>query len=210
VCTRAPQVVASPYRPGFPVQPVPPLAPAPLVNIVVKDGPTLSFALALGALVQQVNTAWFELNAIPQEQQDLYKEGRPNCLQSGQGYKSRPLNGVWATAPFLHNGSVPTVMDLLSPPTQRPSKVILGNIEFDPVRLGLAQATAGSVRESEKYNAEGFFVLDTTVPGNRNTGHEFSDRYNRGLPWYAQPKGVIGPLLSPEERGALIEFLKTL
>ena len=60
----------------------------------------------------------------------------PNELRGELAYKVRPLNGVWATPPYLHNGSVPTVDALLGPPEERPKKFYLGNREYDPVNLG--------------------------------------------------------------------------
>ncbi len=96
-------------------------------------------------------------------------------------YKARPLNGVWATAPFLHNGSVPTLWDLLLPPSQRPATFYVGNRELDPVKVGFVS--------SEGPNTTRF---DTRIRGNRNIGHEF------------------GIDLSEDDRMALIEYLKTL
>ena len=61
---------------------------------------------------------------------------RPNGLRAPLAYKVRPLNGVWATPPYLHNGSVPNVYALLSPVSERPTKFYLGNREYDPVNLG--------------------------------------------------------------------------
>lgn len=78
-----------------------------------------------------------------------------------------PLVGVFATAPYLHNGSVPTLRALLEPAARRPVRFALG---------------AGAGR----------FVLDTTVPGNRNLGHEY------------------GVTLSPREKDDLVAFLNTL
>jgi hypothetical protein len=115
------------------------------------------------------------------------------------GYKARPLNGVWAVAPFLHNGSVPTLYDLLSPLSERPKAFLLGNPEFDPARVGLA--THAVDPKGRLYDEKGYFILDTSKAGNRNSGHEFSDDKH---------EGVIGPALSPDERNALVEFLKTL
>ena len=53
-------------------------------------------------------------------------------------YAARPLYGIWAAAPYLHNGSVPTLYDLLLPPEQRPKTFALGGREYDPVKLGFA------------------------------------------------------------------------
>lgn len=74
-------------------------------------------------------------------------------------YKARPLNGVWATAPYLHNGSAPTLRAMLTPPDERPKTFRLGSREFDPVAVG--------------FRNEGTFVYDTSLPGNSNQGHPF-------------------------------------
>ncbi|MFP6762192.1 MAG: hypothetical protein VB858_01200, partial [Planctomycetaceae bacterium] len=54
----------------------------------------------------------------------------------GPVYPARPLAGVWSTAPFLHNGSVPTIYHLLLPADQRPRTFYVGSREFDPEKLG--------------------------------------------------------------------------
>ena len=116
-----------------------------------------------------------------------------NKFQDDMAYKVRPLNGVWATPPYLHNGSVPTVYDLLSPVDERPKHFYLGNREYDPVKLGY--------KSDELTNG---FLFDTSIRGNANTGHEFANK-PQGT------KGVIGKRkLEPDERKAIIEFLKTL
>jgi hypothetical protein len=56
-------------------------------------------------------------------------------------YAARPLYGIWAAAPYLHNGSVPTLYDLLLPPAQRPKTFALGARDYDPVKLGFAVTT---------------------------------------------------------------------
>jgi hypothetical protein len=105
-------------------------------------------------------------------------------------YKAAPRDGVWATPPFLHNGSVPTLYDLLTPAKERPKKFYLGR-EFDPVKVGLD--TSGK---------SGTFLVDTTLTGNSNAGHSFENG-PRG-------NGVIGPLLTDEQRWDLIEYLKSI
>ncbi len=115
---------------------------------------------------------------------------RPNKIQAPLAYKVRPLNGIWATPPYLHNGSVPTIDALLSPVSERPAKFYLGNREYDPVKLGY--------HTEELANG---FAFDTSLPGNSNRGHEFSD---------TKGNGVIGPKLPPAARKALIEYIKTL
>lgn len=114
----------------------------------------------------------------------------PFRIVNERAYKARPLHGVWATPPFLHNGSVPTVYDLLSPLEQRPTSFYVGNREFDPQKLG--------------YNttySPGSFHHDTRIAGNQNHGHLFTD--------YDAP-GRIGPLFSEAQRYALIEYLKVM
>jgi hypothetical protein len=75
-------------------------------------------------------------------------------------YKAGPLGGIWATAPYLHNGSVPNLYQLLLPGNERLKKFKVGSREFDPVNIGFDYA-AGS------------FELDTTTKGNSNAGHEY-------------------------------------
>ena len=181
-----------------------------LVNVHISDGPDISFALALGAVVQQTNEVWFEQNYINEELRHYYEGDRPNCLRAGAGYKARPLNGIWATAPFLHNGSVPSLMDMLKPGDERPTQVKLGVIDFDPVNVGIPQNGDMNTRDGKRYTRDGFFILDTSVAGNSNRGHEFSSAWDSSKGYDEQVKGVIGPELSQEDREALVEFLKTL
>ncbi|KJC46033.1 hypothetical protein UB31_20605 [Bradyrhizobium sp. LTSP849] len=108
--------------------------------------------------------------------------GRPNEYRGLLQYRARPLNGIWATAPYLHNGSVPSLHDLLLPPEQRPKTFFVGNWEFDPVNVGYAMAS----------ETPGAFKFDTTVRGNSNAGH------------------IYGTDLTEDDRKALIEYLKTL
>lgn len=102
-------------------------------------------------------------------------------------YKARPLNGVWTSAPYLHNGSVANMYELLLPAKQRMTQFYVGSTEFDPKTLGF-ETTA---------TAEGF-LFDTTLPGNANSGHEY------GTGYYDKPA------LTEAQRWALIEYLKTL
>ena len=62
--------------------------------------------------------------------------GLPIGVQEKRGYKARPLDGIWGTPPFLHNGSVPTLFELLSPVYERRSEFWVGNHEYDPARVG--------------------------------------------------------------------------
>lgn len=151
------------------------------------------FGSALGSVVEKTVNHWYDLRQPPLTS-DVRKEmngRRPNGVRAPLAYKVRPLNGVWATPPYLHNGSVPTLYALLSPVAERPTKFYLGNREYDPVNVGYRTGPF-----------PGGFEFDTSIRGNYNTGHEFSDDPKKG--------GVIGPALSPQQRRALIEYLKTL
>ncbi|SCX37489.1 di-heme-cytochrome C peroxidase [Nitrosospira sp. Nsp1] len=105
-----------------------------------------------------------------------------NPVASLKAYKARPLNGIWATAPYLHNGSVPTLYDLLLPKKRpgdpddgeyRPDEFEVGSREFDPAKVGF---------KSSGYNG---FLFDTKgvkddrggyTKGNSNAGHEYGVR----------------------------------
>jgi mono/diheme cytochrome c family protein len=117
-------------------------------------------------------------------------------------YKPRPLEGVWATPPFLHNGSVPNLYELLSPVEERSKRFYVGRREFDPVKVGY-------VTEPGNGPTNGFW-MDTTIPGNLNTGHEFRGGDQPKGSTAPRPKGVIGRGFTPEERMEIIEYLKIL
>lgn len=154
----------------------------------------MSFGQALASAVQFVVDKFHadEGTPIKSVEADADKGNRPNCVQSPPAYKARPLNGIWATPPYLHNGSVPSLHALLGAPGDRPSSFCLGNRAYDPKTVGLDISTC----------PRGAFKLDTKVKGSANTGHEFRDAPDG-------TKGVVGPALSAEERAAVIEFLKT-
>ncbi|PWQ92776.1 di-heme-cytochrome C peroxidase [Leucothrix pacifica] len=184
-----------------------------LRHVPFKDSATANFGLALGAVVDQTNQQWFKQNHTPRAEQAGLEGNRPNCLQVGKGYKARPLNGIWATAPFLHNGSVPTLYDLLSPLEDRPDFVQLGSHHFDAGKVGIQQDESLNKKLIAQQSAshsltpdykDGLFILDTRQAGNRNTGHVFDDEETESV------SGIIGPKLTEEEKLALIEYLKSL
>lgn len=120
-------------------------------------------------------------------------------------YKARPLNGVWASAPYLHNGSVPTIADLLKPASDRPVAFTVGNPSYDPTTIGFAHrasvrgetesATESGVAELRAQVGEGEYVFDTTQRGNSNIGHEGA---------------IYGTELDEDLKKALVEYIKTL
>ena len=151
------------------------------------------FGPALGVLVEKAVKHWYDSQTSPisEAQRDVMNGHRNNGIRAELAYKVRPLNGIWATPPYLHNGSVPNIYALLSPVLERPKTFYLGRREYDPVNVGY------------RYDElSGGFFFDTTIPGNHNTGHEFNDDKTNA--------GVIGRELKPDERRALVEYLKTL
>ncbi|MCC8939037.1 cytochrome C [Bradyrhizobium sp. Arg68] len=117
-------------------------------------------------------------------------------------YRARPLDGVWTTAPYLHNGSVPTLKDVLLPQGRRPSSFCVGSRKFDPLNVGLVT----KVRASEAC-AAGLTDFNVSLLGNSNRGHSFEGTETDIT---KLPTGVIGPELTDAERRALLEYLKTL
>ncbi|WP_433994183.1 hypothetical protein [Bradyrhizobium japonicum] len=112
------------------------------------------------------------------------------------------MDGVWATAPYLHNGSVPPLRDMLVPHAKRPMSFCVGSRAFDPVNVGLATKA-----QSSESCAAGLTNFDVSLLGNSNRGHSFEGKETdlRKL-----PPGIIGPELTDAERRALVEYLKTL
>ncbi len=101
------------------------------------------------------------------------------------GYANHPLDGLWLRSPYLHNGSVPTLQDLLKSPEDRPDKFYRGNDVYDPENVGF-------VADVEAANGSQFFEYDTSLPGNGNEGHGY------------------GTALPDQDKAALVEHLKTL
>jgi mono/diheme cytochrome c family protein len=100
------------------------------------------------------------------------------------GYNIAFLDGIWLRAPYLHNGAVPTLRDLLEPAAQRPKVFYRGYDLYDPVRVGFV--TTGA--EAERVGTR----VDVSQRGNGNQGHEF------------------GVDLAPSQKQDLLEYLKTL
>jgi mono/diheme cytochrome c family protein len=110
------------------------------------------------------------------------------------GYANQPLDGIWARSPYLHNGSVPTLRDLLEPSACqagkrcRPPQWYRGSDILDLDRVGYQSDGSG-------YNLKDLFLYDTSIPGNSNRGHEGK---------------MYGTDLSPGDKDALVQYMKTL
>ena len=96
-------------------------------------------------------------------------------------YKARPLNGIWASAPFLHNGSVANLQELLTQPEDRRKSFHVGSWVMDPQAVGFEIADSEHTSE-----------FDASLPGNSNLGHDY------------------GTGLTATEKQALIEYIKSL
>jgi hypothetical protein len=161
------------------------------------DPSSVSAVVGLNIMSTAISNRYFE-QFPPASPEELFKymgygifdypRTDPERLKN---YKSRPLHGIWATPPFLHNGSVRTVYQMISPREEREQWFWSGTKEYDPVDLGYRSLP---VPGAVKY--------DTRVTGNDNTGHEFRAG--------CQSNGVIGPYLEPVERRQIIEYLKAM
>jgi hypothetical protein len=143
------------------------------------DAPTMLRNAVIGAIVG----GWKE--PPPDDLSKIAFQPRRRAAATPGGpppamYKARPLDGIWATAPYLHNGSVANLDDLLRPASERLKSFTVGTRTFDPARVGF------------RTDAPGFPTLDVSAPGSSNAGHEY------------------GADLGDDDRRRLLEYLKTL
>ena len=148
--------------------------PNKLVSLaLVKTDPMYANYAKNSGIVEWYNSSWFA-------------QSEPKSYFAPElGYVAPPLDGIWATAPYLHNGSVPTVADLLNSESRPEIWVRSGDSQdYDYDALGWAYQTTDQAKES--------WAFDTNLPGYSNKGHDFGDN------------------LTEAERAAVIEYLKTL
>ena len=129
-----------------------------------------------------------EREAIAADNAPPPKDGAEHSTEKnlqGLVYKARPLNGIWATAPYLHNGSVPNLWELLQKPEDRVVRFWVGSRKFDPVNVGFV--TTEGLNEFQVMTPAGAIQA-----GNSNRGHE------------------AGTDLSDDEKRQLIEYMKML
>ena len=118
---------------------------------------------------------------------NAYGEGHPwkfSKFRTTDGYVSVPLEGLWLRAPYLHNGSVPSLTDLLEPVEARPKFFYRGYDLYDPVKVGFITSGADAERVGTPY--------DVSRAGNSNAGHTY------------------GTTLPADQKKALVEYMKTL
>lgn len=162
-----------------------PLVPPQYINASGEvPAPVLLSILVGGAVLDSINQAQPPFDASELAELIGYRKKAdgssytpPNLL----AYRARPLDGIWATAPYLHNGSVPSLYELLQPPAKRSQVFYVGNRELDPDKVGIKSG-----------HSKNGFRFDTRLPGNRNTGHPY------------------GTDLNEDDSLDLLEFLKTL
>jgi len=142
---------------------------------------------------------------------DEYFRDTPRRIADGtNGYKADMLHGIWAQAPYLHNGSVPTLGHLMCPQT-RPPKFLRGNLNYDQSLVGFEWAE----RPAARYGPNDIILVkeyDTAVPGRSNGGHTF------GAPLCPDTSGLdpvrdrkeIDSRLQRSQVGALLAYLRTL
>ncbi|MBV8381337.1 MAG: hypothetical protein JOZ63_01945 [Planctomycetaceae bacterium] len=186
---------------GGPSQPLPATAGAGPTPGSPPATITVSAARGLRIITEVIRERAFQAAKLtPEERADWdrfrdHRAGLPDqaIIRANLKYKARPLDGVWATPPYLHNGSVPSLDALLSPVAARPGQFPIGTTEYDPDLVG--------------YKLHGGdpngFLLDTTRSGNYNTGHEFRDLTLLELEMF-QGSGItdLGSNLTPDRRWA--------
>ncbi len=150
------------------------------------DGPRMGQVIPVeevGTDRHRVDT-WTAASAAAFNAYAAGKDWQFKQFRKTQGYVAMPLAGVWLNAPYLHNGAVPTLADLLEPVSGRPVRFRRGYDVYDPARVGFVSQGPEAEREGQPF--------DTTQLGNANTGHAY------------------GTQLPLERKQALLEYLKTL
>jgi hypothetical protein len=144
--------------------------------------------------IEQIGTDRHRLDSYSAElcaNQNLLYAGYPkdrfSHFRKTFGYANQPLDGIWLRAPYLHNGSVPTLRALLNPASKRPKVFHRGYDVYDPKNVGFVSDVAAE--KDRRY-----FEFNTALPGNGNFGHEGK---------------IYGTELSSDAKEALIEYLKT-
>jgi mono/diheme cytochrome c family protein len=171
-------------------------------SVVATTDPSRNFVIRGFQWLYNLGDAFFRNRIKPSiKEGDYDPDTTADPFASLRAYKARSLNGIWATAPYLHNGSVPTLYDLLLPKKlpgdpdageYRPDKFEVGSREFDPEKVGMRSA-----------GYEGFHFNVIHV-GNSNAGHDYGTR-RRSL-----GNDRFEEALTREQRLDLLEYLKSL
>lgn len=175
----------------------------PYLDAELQQAPKVPRASVLSAAVQKIIEKQLAEFRPPLDQGQLLEltgyhlpnETPPNLI----AYKARPLNGIWATAPYLHNGSVANLYQMLLPDTQRATSFYVSNAAFDPKQVGFESIQSGN-----------YFLFNTLddkgapIAGNSNKGHS-GNSFTKTLDKDGQWRDF-----TDDERYQLIEYLKSL
>jgi len=141
---------------------------------------------------------------------EYFRDTPRRVAERTNGYKADMLHGIWAQAPYLHNGSVPTLGQLVCQAT-RPRRFLRGNLHYDEALVGFEWAA----RPAGRYGPNDTILIkeyDTTVSGKANTGHTYGGDLcpeTTGLDPTTDRKEIERRILSSRV-GALLAYLKTL
>lgn len=166
------------------------------------SGAALPFGLALMDAVDHIARKSMDQRGLTEDERKAVFGPRGNCpnREPMAVYRARPLDGVWAMAPYLHNGSVPSLYWLLRPADERPRRFCLGARDYDPRRVGYPADPSCAPGETLFSETDD---MGRRIKGNSTAGHSFEgDAVGR--------PGVVGRALNDDERDALIDYLKTL
>ncbi len=175
--------------------------PAPVFGLPDPFQP----AIAMSAITSKVIAERFEAQQVSEADRKTMQRCRSNKWLNAKEYKAPTHEGVWATAPYLHNGSIPNLYLVLSPKEERDKQAktfcVGHDLTYDPVNVGFKLTD----------QCPDPFKFDTTLRNNGNKGHEFrkesgcekrEGQFGEG--------GVLGCEFSDHERKAIVEYLKTL
>lgn len=183
-------------------------------NLQTYSSTEMPFSIALMIVVDKVSQRWLKDKDIKEPVLSELWAQRTNCPNPDATpekplYRARPLNGVWSTAPYLHNGSVPSLYWMLKSAAERPRQFCMSGRDFDPEQVGFRVAAGG---DSSCKTGETLFSMTGSdgkpIHGNSVLGHSFEAAPDESMEKYKN--GVIGRTFTDEERYDLIEYLKTL
>lgn len=146
--------------------------------------------------LDDVGTDSRRFHAVTKEQREasnasfLQYEGEHPLTIESEGYLAQPLDGIWATAPYFHNGAAPTLWDVMNP-TERPEIWKRTENGYDQIKVGLEVEHFEAIPDGLTSRVKRMYY-DTSQPGNSNAGHTFPDE------------------LTTDQKKAVIEYLKTL
>ena len=160
------------------------LRPGIALNELMKTGKLPSLGQLFDSLDGDVKQGVADFQITAEQLKQAYQMTGNTPPTATNNYKARPLNGIWATAPYLHNGSVPTLAELLKTDTERVKEFYVGSWVLDPIHVGISDvAEEGGVHH---------YLFKTNLTGNSNSGHNFGTR------------------LTADQKKQLIEYIKTL